>query len=153
MEVLVTGYNKESDEFSVNLQGCDYMKSVSVPEDNISAYLKAYFFKNTVKANQKESNAISSLQKAGFTDIKTIIDKQNNCKLTAVKEITHDFKINISFDSESKEWRVHEAAIFFTSLDRLLEYVEDTPRLLEDCRPLVTVSFPTILPMGVGRYF
>lgn len=64
MEVLITGYDKESDEFSVNLQGCDYMKSVSVPEDNISAYLKAYFYKNTVKANQKESNAISHLQKA-----------------------------------------------------------------------------------------
>lgn len=51
MEVLINGYNKESDEFSVNLQGCDYMKSVSVPEDNISVYLKAYFSKNTVKAN------------------------------------------------------------------------------------------------------
>ena len=153
MEVLITGYDKESDEFFVTLNSNKSTKSENVSSNNLSEYLKTYFSENSVKSNQKESNVHNRLQRAGFTNIESTLDKHGNYTLIAVKEIRKNFKIHISYNSNTKEWWVKEAVIFFTSLDRLLEYVEDTPRLLKDCRPLVTVSFPTILPMGAGGCF
>lgn len=153
MEVLITGYNKELDEFSITLNPNSSTKSVNVSANNLSEYLKTYFSENSVKPNQKESNIHSRLQRAGFTNIESTLDKHGVYRLTAIKEIQKNFKIHISYDSESKEWRVQEAAIFFSTLDRLLEYVEDTQRLMRDCRPLVTVSFPTLLPRVTGNSF